>query len=73
MTWTPAPATPEQFRAAGFTSAAANYPRSEMSARWVAHFNGVPFEKIPAAWCYASNSWMWQYAEEQARLGMESA
>ena len=67
------PVTPEQLRAAGFTSAAMNFPRSEMGARWIAAFNGISFKDTPAAWWYASNSYMWHYVEEQARLGMESA
>jgi hypothetical protein len=71
--WTPPPVTPEQLRAAGFTSVAANFPRSEMSARWIAMFNGISFKAIPAAWCYASNAWMWEYAENQAWLALESA
>ena len=71
--WAPPPVTPEQLRAAGITSVAMNFPRSEMGARWIAAFNGISFAIIPAGWCYASNSYMWVYVEERARLGMESA
>ncbi len=60
--------TDEQLRAAGFTGAARQFPRSEAGARWIAAFNGVSFEKIPAAWCYASNAWMHGYVEAMARL-----
>lgn len=69
--WTLPPVTPDQLRAAGFTAESANYPRSELSARWLANLNGIPFEKIPAAWCYASNRWMHDYAETLAREAIE--
>lgn len=64
--WTAPPATDEQFRGAGYTSAARLYPLSEAGARWVAEFNGIPFVKIPAAWCYAPNHGMLKYVEEKA-------
>jgi len=70
--WTCPPVTPEQLRAAGFTSDAMNYPRSEMGARWIAWFNNIDFKVIPAAWCYASNFYMWNIVEENARIAMES-
>lgn len=65
--WTPPPATDADFRAAGFTAEARKYPMTEAGARWIAAFNGVPFEKIPAAWCYAPNPWMLAYVENLAR------
>ena len=66
MTNWPPPVTDEQLRAAGFTKEARNYPRSKDGARWIAAFNGIPFEDIPAAWCYASNAWMHEYVERMA-------
>jgi len=65
-TWVPPPVTDQELRAAGFTSHAREFPRSEDGARWIANFNNIPFEKIPAAWCYASNQWMWDYVEAKA-------
>ena len=37
-----------------------------MSARWICHFNGVSFAKIPKGWYYASNAYMQSYAEDRA-------
>lgn len=56
--WTPPQASDQQFRDAGFLKEAREHPHSELGARWVAHFNGIPFSKIPAAWCYAANPHM---------------
>lgn len=61
--WAIPPATDEQFRVAGYTAAARQYPLSEDGARWIAAFNGIPFDKIPAAWCYAPNAGMRKYVE----------
>lgn len=66
MTWTPPAVTDEQLRAAGFTAASRAFPRSEAGAVWIAAYNGVPFDKIPPAWCYASNAWMRDYVEREA-------
>jgi hypothetical protein len=64
--WTPPPVTDTELRTAGFSPAARNFPRSEAGARWIAAFNGIPFEHMPAAWYYASNGYMHQYAEKLA-------
>jgi hypothetical protein len=66
--WTPPPATDEQFRAAGYTVNARKFPLSEAAVRWVAEFNGIPFEKIPPAWCYAPNPFMHTLVEEAASV-----
>jgi hypothetical protein len=68
--WTAPPATDAQFRAAGFTAAARAFPHSEAGARWIAAFNNVPFDRIPAAWCYASSAWMRDYVEALAGGGV---
>lgn len=64
--WTAPPTSDEQFRAAGYTASARNYPLSAAAARWVAEFNGIPFDKIPPAWCYAPNPYMLTMIEEAA-------
>lgn len=66
--WSLPPVTDEQLRTAGFMPESRAFPRSEAGARWIATFNGIPFDKIPAAWCYASNAWMLDYVERQAVL-----
>ena len=62
--------TPEvmdhELRTAGFTSEARKYPLSERAVIWLAAFNGVPIEKMPAAWYYAPNSFMQNELEEYA-------
>jgi hypothetical protein len=63
---TTAEVTDEELRQAGFTAAARNYPRSEEGFRWICKFNGVPPEIAPRAWRYASNQYMWEYAERKA-------
>jgi hypothetical protein len=64
--WKAPPATDGDFRTAGYTREARNYPLSEAGARWVAAFNGVPFDKLPSAWCYAPNPFMLAMIEEKA-------
>lgn len=66
MTWKCPPVTDDQLRAAGFTAASRQFPRSEASARWIAWFNGISLDQMPAAWCYASNAWMLEYCEQKA-------
>lgn len=60
------PVTDQQLRDAGFTSASRSFPRSERATRWIAEFNGIPFDRVPAAWWYASNEYMLKYVEEKA-------
>ncbi len=64
--WIAPPVTDQQLRDAGFTKESRAFPRSEAGARWIANWNGIPFEMIPAAWCYASNLWMHAYVERLA-------
>jgi len=64
----PPPVTDAELRAAGFSPAARQFPRSEVGARWIAAFNGGPLEAIPAAWWYASNAYMHAYVERKARV-----
>ncbi len=73
LDWKPPTVTDEELRAAGFTANARKFPRSRSAAQWIADFNGIPFEKIPAAWCYASNEYMYQYVEDQARKSNQCA
>lgn len=65
QTVTAPPVTDQQLRDAGYTTNARTYPLSEDGARWVAKFNGIPFEKIPAAWWYAPNPEMQRIVEEE--------
>lgn len=55
--------TEAEFRAAGFTAIAANYPLSEAVCQWLADFNGVRVEQMPRAWRYAPNAYMQNYLE----------
>lgn len=61
----------EQLRAAGFTAASRQFPRSEISARWLANYTGISFCQLPAAWHYASNAYMQNYAEHAALVALE--
>jgi len=58
--------SPSDFRAAGFTAAAASFPLSDAACQWLADFNGVPVEKMPLAWRYAPNEYMRKWLEERA-------
>lgn len=66
MSYIPPVVTTEQLRNAGYTNNAAKYPLSEAGVRWIAAFNGVPFNMVPPAWCYAPNPYMLAYVEEKA-------
>lgn len=56
--------TEADFRAAGFTADAVNFPLSERACRYVAKFNGVPEEKMPRAWQYAPNAYMQKWLDQ---------
>lgn len=60
--------TDEDFRAAGFTAAARDYPLSHAATDWLAAYNGVPLERLPAAWRYAPNADMRAWIEWMAAL-----
>ncbi len=57
-----------EFREAGFTGAAREFPLSDAACAWLAAFNGVKIEQMPRAWRYAPNEWMRDYLEKQAAL-----
>lgn len=59
--------TPEQFRAVGFTAAAAEFPLSEAGCAIIAEHNGVESAQMPAAFRYAPNPWMHAWIEELGR------
>ena len=73
IAWSLPEVTDAELRAAGYMPASRAFPHSEAGARWVAAFNGIPFEKIPAAWCYASNAHMLAVTEQRALDALESA
>lgn len=74
MSWTFAPkVTSEELRKAGFTEKSVEFPKSELSCRWIARFNGVEFTELPNSWCYASNAWMRDWMEEQAVAAISKA
>lgn len=62
--------TDAEFRASGYTGAARNFPLSDAGARWIAEWNGVGFEIMPAAWRYAPNAGMHAWIEKLAALGI---
>jgi hypothetical protein len=65
MTFAP-PVTDEELRAAGFTAAARNFPMSEKAVRLLSKQTGVPFEKMPAAWHYAPNTYVLEQMERDS-------
>lgn len=59
--------TEAEFRAAGFTAAAINYPLSDAAVAWLCKFNGAPDGWVPPrAWRYAPNAWCQANAEKKA-------
>jgi hypothetical protein len=63
--------TEKEFRDAGFTANAINFPRSERGFRWLCWFNGAKPEQAPRAWRYAPNAWCQKYCDEQAeKMGL---
>ena len=66
MSYLTPPTTEADLRKAGFTAEAFKYPLSELAARWLAEFNGVAFEAMPAAWHYAPNEYMQRYLDRRA-------
>jgi hypothetical protein len=51
--------TPEQFRAAGMTADAVNYPKPPAALIALKRFNGLRDDApVPAAWHYFPNAWM---------------
>ena len=55
--------TPEQFRAVGFTGAAAAYPLSPAAQEIVAEHNGVSADMMPETFRYAPNPAMRDWLE----------
>jgi hypothetical protein len=57
--------TPEQFRAAGMTAEAVNYPRPPDALAALRRLNGLPDHvPHPPAWAYFPNAWCrdnWRY------------
>jgi len=62
--------TPEEFRAVGFTAAAADHPLSEAGSAIVAEHNGVEPNRMPVAFRYAPNPWMHAWLEELGQRKM---
>ena len=56
----------EHFYKIGFTPAARNFPLSNKAAEWLAEFNGIPVENMPAGWFYAPNAHMQKELDEYA-------
>jgi hypothetical protein len=59
--------TEAEFRAAGFTADAVNYPLSDAAVAWLCQFNGAPNGWTPPrAWRYAPNPAMQATLERNA-------
>lgn len=60
--------THEDFRAIGFTIAAAQFPRTPESLFWLIRFNGAdPYRWTPpGAWWFSPNAWMLDYTQRRA-------
>ncbi len=56
--------TDEEFRKAGFTAEAANYPLTTSAVRVLAEFNGVTPEQLPQTYHYAPNPGMQLWLDE---------
>ena len=63
--------TPAEFRAVGFTAAAAQYPLSDNGIAIIADHNGVLPEQLPRAFCYSSNAYMHEWIEALGRAREE--
>ena len=61
------------FRKAGFTDAAAQYPRSEASFRLLCAFNGVDPSQAPEAWRFYPNQAMSDAWDRVAAVAQEAA
>ena len=55
------------FRAVGFTAAAANYPLSPAGQAVIAEHNGVTVESLPPAFRYSSGPYMHSWIEALGR------
>lgn len=60
MTETP---TEKEFRDAGYTYDAINYPLSDAALARLCKFNGITPERAPRAWRYAPNAYVRDYWE----------
>lgn len=59
--------TEAEFRAVGFTAAAADHPLSEAGCAIIAEHNGVRVEQLPRAFRYSSNAYMHLWIEALGR------
>lgn len=67
--------TPDDLRAAGFTSEALAYPRDEVGLRLLCAFVGVDWQKAPPAWWFHPNPTTqdaWKRVADEARLIFET-
>jgi hypothetical protein len=60
--------TEDEFRAAGYTARAAEYPLSEEAFRRKCEFNKVKPENAPLAWRYAPNLYMQEFWEGKREI-----
>ena len=59
--------TESEFREAGFTANAINYPMSDAAVAWLCKFNGAPDGWVPPrAWRYAPNAACRDNCEQKA-------
>ncbi len=58
--------TEKQFRDAGYTADAVNYPLSEAAVARLCAFNGITPDLAPLAWRYAPNAIVRDYWENKA-------
>lgn len=64
--------TEKEFRQAGFTAKAINYPLSERAFAWLCRYNGITPEQAPEAWKYAPNETMQARLDELANTAEQS-
>lgn len=58
--------TETQFRAIGFTAAAAHFPLSNRAFLWRCNFNGIKPAAAPTSWRYAPNVYMQTWLDRVA-------
>lgn len=59
--------TEEEFRASGWTKAAANFPLSEGAVKVRCAYNGITIEQAPRTWWYAPNAYVQADLESKAK------
>ena len=60
-----------EFRKAGYTGNAINFPLSEAAFRAKCKWNGIDPKDAPRVWRYAPNEWCRQFFEQRAKMSVK--